>query len=666
MRITRRQLRRILKEFRDISHEEVVGYLKAQAQEYALDAALTPPAIQMLLMDDFMDNIGAYVDLSPEYRDLIDSLAGIPGASPMLEGFAATAEEEAKKINAQAGPNKFGMTLVTDQAVWESMGIYTGEELAISLLSQTYSDYYKEVHGIRPRWNMEKINAMTVEEIQAEIEQLDREAEEIATTDPDEWMEERFYDEQDYRDLEDTVVAAVKANPEDIPEEYLEYQVATQQGMGRRPAGSKAQRRMESKVKITRRQLRRIIREYGRSEHDAEASGMVASYRQGYSDGYENPRLQATTGRDPEYLRGYEKGAADAEDGRDEAKYIREAEGSTKKYDDDSALKGGQSKLPDGLQKGIIDKTVKDREEREEEEREETNESLRITRQQLQRIILEWTGDMSLFELGQEDAVGNIPPQDADPDYMMGYNEVLIDFGEVPVKPPKPGSGKPLDPAELKHAHVGGSRRFREGILLETEMLKIISNPNSPETEVFNRIANYALTNDIAGAMADEEVNTDELYWELDEMRPWVSYVGGDEQWMTDDAVVPDNWDMDAVYEFMGDLENAWHDDQAKKDHAAVAADPDKDWLEFMANEFTSVITPNDLETLGWKEYKRYIRLSPPSSLSHAMGEIHIANQDIEQHGPGTREEFVEFLTNRAGKTLKKRKIYRSPPPLYD
>ena len=210
-------------------------------------------------------------------------------------------------------------------------------------------------------------------------------------------------------------------------------------------------------------------------------------------------------------------------------------------------------------------------------------------------------------------------------------------------------------------------RIIRESMLIEADMLKIISNPNSPETEVFNRIANYALTNDIAGAMADEEVNTDELYWELDEMRPWVSYVGGDEQWMTDDAVVPDNWDMDAVYEFMEDLENAWHQDQAKKDHAAVAADPDKDWLEFMANEFTSVVTPKDLETLGWKEYKRYIRLSPPAALSHAMGEIHIANDDLSSsYSPGTREEFVEFLTKRAGKTLKKRKIYRSPPPLYD
>jgi len=68
---------------------------------------------------------------------------------------------------------------------------------------------------------------------------------------------------------------------------------------------------------------------------------------------------------------------------------IREAEGSTKKYDDDSALRGKQSTLPDALQRGIIDKTVENREEHEEEERKERNESARVTRRQLRRIIRE-------------------------------------------------------------------------------------------------------------------------------------------------------------------------------------------------------------------------------------------------------------------------------------
>jgi hypothetical protein len=218
----------------------------------------------------------------------------------------------------------------------------------------------------------------------------------------------------------------------------------------------------------------------------------------------------------------------------------------------------------------------------------------------------------------------------------------------------------------MKVTKIQLRRIIKESLLTEAEMLKIISNQYSPETETFNRIANYALNNDIAGAMADPEVNTDELYWEIDEMRPWVSRVGSSEEWCADDCVVPDGWDADAVYDFMEDLEHAWHQDQAKKDRAAVAGDPDKDWLEFLEDEWTTTITPKDLETLGWKEYKRYIRLSPPSSIDHAVGEIHVVNDAFLQDAPGTREEFVEFLTKRAGKTLKKRKIYRSPPPLYD
>ena len=60
-----------------------------------------------------------------------------------------------------------------------------------------------------------------------------------------------------------------------------------------------------------------------------------------------------------------------------------ESKGSTKKYDDDSALRGDQDELPDALQKGIIDKTVTDREEKEK------NESFRVTKRQLRRIIKE-------------------------------------------------------------------------------------------------------------------------------------------------------------------------------------------------------------------------------------------------------------------------------------
>ncbi len=81
---------------------------------------------------------------------------------------------------------------------------------------------------------------------------------------------------------------------------------------------------------------------------------------------------------------------------------IREAIASTEKYDDDSALRGNQSKLPDALQKGIIDKTVEDREAYEEEKK---NEAFRITRSRFKRIIREILQDQGSKEELEEEEV---------------------------------------------------------------------------------------------------------------------------------------------------------------------------------------------------------------------------------------------------------------------
>jgi hypothetical protein len=114
-------------------------------------------------------------------------------------------------------------------------------------------------------------------------------------------------------------------------------------------------------------------------------------------------------------------------------------------------------------------------------------------------------------------------------------------------------------------------------------------------------------------------------------------------------------------------LESAAWSMESDRQDASIAGDPDKGWLEFLANEWTSTITPEDLETLGWKEYKNYIRLSPPSSISHSMGELNISNNDLRDYAPGTKEEFLEFLETRASHQLGKRKpAYKSPPPYYD
>ena len=89
--------------------------------------------------------------------------------------FAKTAAEEAEKVNRQVP----GMMLQTDQAYWEGFGITTGEELALSLLHSSYSDTYKSIHGIRPRW----AKFETVEEVQKALNDLDREVEDMIAAD---------------------------------------------------------------------------------------------------------------------------------------------------------------------------------------------------------------------------------------------------------------------------------------------------------------------------------------------------------------------------------------------------------------------------------------------------------------------------------------------------
>ena len=79
------------------------------------------------------------------------------------------------------------------------------------------------------------------------------------------------------------------------------------------------------------------------------------------------------------------------------------------------------------------------------------------------------------------------------------------------------------------------------------------------------------------------------------------------------------------------------------------------------------MIEPNDMEGIKWKEYKKYIRLKPPPSISHGVGEIHITKEDTDNLYPGAWEDFKDFLTTRAGGQLGKRKAQkRSPGPYYD
>ena len=198
-------------------------------------------------------------DLSPdELRDIADDLEG-------ESEFAATAAEEAERINQQVQ----GAAYPTDQEYWEKSGISTGEDLAKSVLAQTYSDAYKSMYGTRPRL---PFSEMSVEKIQSMISSLD-----------DDWYEMRHYEDQAWKDDDPEYIARGKAieaeyeadKAQRAEEEEFERMRTPEEGedepkrmgMGRRPLVGPARdvRRgrkiSEETMKITRRQLRHIINE---------------------------------------------------------------------------------------------------------------------------------------------------------------------------------------------------------------------------------------------------------------------------------------------------------------------------------------------------------------------------------------------------------------------
>ena len=84
MRITRRQLRRLIREAlgQKFTPDEINQYLSDNAQEYHRDSALVasgPEAIKELLQDDFLDNIGHQASIH-DYEALIDQLSRDPNA----------------------------------------------------------------------------------------------------------------------------------------------------------------------------------------------------------------------------------------------------------------------------------------------------------------------------------------------------------------------------------------------------------------------------------------------------------------------------------------------------------------------------------------------------------------------------------------------------------
>ena len=208
-------------------------------------------------------------------------------------------------------------------------------------------------------------------------------------------------------------------------------------------------------------------------------------------------------------------------------------------------------------------------------------------------------------------------------------------------------------------------RRIIKEALLKEHMLNIIANPHSPETETFNRIVNYAINNDLEGALADTEwVNTPDLDLDLDGIGEWIDHVG-DPEWMSSGTVVPDNWDPDAVWDFIGKLEKAWHAENRKSGDNEHHSSPNMREREAIGRALgRSYVLPEDLPSISYQIRRKG---GKPSIINiedeNSMGNLSL--EDTNQFGT-TFRLVTKVLDAGGARLIKRRKRNRSPGPIYD
>ena len=290
---------------------------------------------------------------------------------------------------------------------------------------------------------------------------------------------------------------------------------------------------------------------------------------------------------------------------------------------------------------------------------------MKITRRQLRRIIQEaqwgrFTGGAAPLDEPPMDS-GPMTPED-----QQRVFDMLVDSGSEPSELKATGEYPDVESLDTEIARRYFKRKYDwldESLLIERGMLPIMVNTYE-DLDTMNRVANYALTNDIKGALADENVNYENLDLDLDDMKGWVDKVGKDDHSFSDGSVVPDNWDLDMVLNFMDDLEDAWSAQRIADKDAALQADPNAKEREIIGNAVHSYAFPEDIKDMTFQVRRRG---GQPSNINlETQDQIgNIRAEDAARAG-FTLDDIIKILRDDGAKERKKQKPVRHTPPMYD
>jgi hypothetical protein len=209
-------------------------------------------------------------------------------------------------------------------------------------------------------------------------------------------------------------------------------------------------------------------------------------------------------------------------------------------------------------------------------------------------------------------------------------------------------------------------RLLREQVLLsESEMLDIVTNPYEDVTDI-NILANYALRDDMQGALKDKEmqhyIENNEAMYLVDDSYGWLKHVGDEDAY---DMPAPEGWDLDKIYAFFKKFEDEAYKVFSQKEKGEHNSLPAKKERELIGNALTmSYVMPDDIKGIEFQVRRSKGKIT----------NINIENSDIVSnlnHEEVTRagftmDDIIDVLRGGGAKERKKQRPIKHTPPMYD
>lgn len=211
---------------------------------------------------------------------------------------------------------------------------------------------------------------------------------------------------------------------------------------------------------------------------------------------------------------------------------------------------------------------------------------------------------------------------------------------------------------------------IREALTLsETKMLDIVVNEYE-DVEDINILANYALKNDMQGALKDKElqyyIDKNEAALLVDDSMGWLKHVGDERYGMP----APEGWDLNKVYTFFSKFEDEAYNVYSKKASAASAAGPNRAERKAIGRAFTyDDVSEDEIASITFqlrKKAGKVVNINMEDH-DHQLGNMTTGMSEEEAKRLGTTLDKIEkTLRDGGAKERKKRKPVRRSTPYYD